>query len=153
MPAMVGLFPFSVNDLPTRAEMYHDEATVITGNPIVVTLDSGQIDNFFARQSPAANLDTFQHSSFLRSGTYTLSVVGQTNSFNGKLDWYIDTVLVVSGQDWYSASQTKDVIKTATVTIANDGYQIVRGIVHLRNASSSGYNMDLTKYWLRQSTD
>lgn len=144
---------FTANNLPTRSQLSHDESIVLTGNAIAVTLDSGQIDNLFARQSPGANGDSFTQSVFLRNGTYTFSVEGQTNAANGMIDWYLDGVAFTTGQDWYTASQTKDVIKTATVTIASDGYHILKGIINGKNLSSSGYNMDLTRMWFRQSAD
>jgi hypothetical protein len=149
MPAI-----FSANNLPTRADLYHDESTVVTGNALAVTIDTGQIDNYFARQSASANGDSFTQSVFLRAGTYTFSVEGQTNAANGMIDWYLDGSTFTTGQDWYSAAQTKNVVKTvSSVVIANDGYHVLKGVVNGKNASSTGFNMDLTKMWFRQAAD
>lgn len=144
---------FTSNNLPTRAELWHDEATVTAGNALAVTIDAAQIGNYFARQSASANGDTFTQSVFLRAGTYTFSVEGQTNSANGLIDWSLDGTNFATGQDWYSASVTKNVVKTASVTIANDGYHTLQGKLNGKNASSTGFNMDLTKYWFKQSAD
>src|SRR5262245_33975441 len=145
---------FSTNDLPIRVDLFHDEATVLTGNALgSATVDTGQAYNYYIRQSTSADADSFTQSVFLRAGTYTFSVIGQTNTANGKIDWYIDNVSFTTGQDWYSASQTKNVVKTASVTINSDGYHVLKGVINTKNASSSGFNMDLTKYWFRTSAD
>ncbi len=145
---------FTSNNLPTRAELWHDEATVVVGNAIAATVDNGQMGNYFARQSTSADGNEFTQSVWLRAGTYTFSVLGQTNAGNAKIDWYLDGVLVVGGQDWYSAAQTKNVVKTASVTIAQDGYHVLKGKINGRNASNTtSWNMDLTKYWFRQAAD
>ncbi len=147
---------FEANDLPTRVTLFHDESTVLAGNAIAVTIDTGQEDNFFARQNASANGDSFTQSVFLRAGTYIFSVLGQTNVGNAKIDWYIADPVVpaVSGQDWYSGVQTKNVVKTASVTIPDDGYYVVRGLINGRNAANvTAWNLDLTKIWLRQAAD
>jgi hypothetical protein len=149
---------FSANNLPTRAVMFHDEGTAITGNTLSsvltsIVIDTGQIHNYFTRQGPSGVADSFSNSFWLRAGTYTFSILGQTNNANGKIDWSVDGVIVVSAQDWYSAAQTKNVIMTVSVTIATDGYHKLVGTINGKNASSSGYNMDLTKYWFRQAAD
>lgn len=144
---------FQATDLPGRADFFHDEATVLVGNALAATIDTGQIMNYFARQSASANGDSFTQSCFLRAGTYTLSIEGQTNTANGILDWYLDNVAAITGQDWYAAAQNKNVVKTGTITIATDGYHVLKAIVNGKNGSSSGYNIDLTRYWLRQAID
>lgn len=146
---------FSGNNLPIRATLWHDEIDVVIGNFLVFppVVDTGQIHNFFTRQDPGGIGDTFTQSFFVRAGTYAFSALGQTNAANGKIDWYLDGTAFATGQDWYSAAQTKNVVKTASVTIANDGYHILKGAVSGKNGSSGGYNIDLTKYWLRQAAD
>jgi hypothetical protein len=139
--------------MPTRASLWHDEATVIAGNAIAVTIDTGQVGNFYARQNTSTNGDSFSQSFFARAGTYTLAVEGQNNANNGLIDWYIDNVQVVSAQDWYAAAPAKNIIKTATVTVGGDGYHVIKGLINGKNGASGGYNMDLTRYWLRQSAD
>lgn len=144
---------FQANALPTRAELWHDEAIVLTGNALAVTIDTGQLGNYYARQNTSADGNSFTQSVFLRAGTYTFSVMGQTNAANGNINWYLDNTIFGSIQNWYSAAQTKNVVKTLTLTIATDGYHILKGVISGKDSSSSGYNMDLTKYWFRQSAD
>lgn len=140
--------------LPTRGEMWHDEATVQVGNALAVVLDSNQINNMYIYQNAAANGDTFTNSCFLRAGTYTLSIIGQTANDQGIVDWYLDGGLIVNGQDWYSAGTTRNVIKTASgLVIPDDGYHILKGSINGKNGASSNYFLRLNKYWFKQAAD
>lgn len=143
----------AVVPLPRRATMWHDEATITVGNALSPEQNDSPLYNFYALQRTSANGDTFTNSFFLASGTYTLSVLGQTASGNGTIDLYIDDVLVASGFDWYSGSTVWNVKKTATVTVIGDGYHVFKGVTNGHNGGSSGYEVVLTKYWLKPSAD
>jgi hypothetical protein len=143
----------NATSLPTRDRRFHVESTVVTGNSIVYTQGSGSAAfGGYWSQSTAAQNDKFTTSFFVRAGTYTFSVLGRTNSNSGKVDWYLNNSIVVSAQDWYSVSSTENVIKTATITIPNDGYQIISGIVSTAG-TGGGFNMYLTMLWLKQTSD
>lgn len=134
---------------PIAATLWHDDATIITGAALTITQDSAQRYAFWAYQNAPANGDTFEYSFLLAAGTYTLRVLGMTANSRGMIDWKIDGTTVVSGQDWYNGSLTYNVVKTASVTVATDGVHTLRGIVNGKNASSSAYQMLLTKIWIR----
>ena len=141
---------------PQRANFFHDEALVTVGNALHSTNhDSAQAYAVIQRQgTPAADGDTFTQSFMLEGGTYSFIVVGFTDVNRGKIDWYIDDVLVVSGEDWYSASSTYNVVKTHTsITVTGNGRHVLKGVINGKNASSSGYFYTLTKYWLKPATD
>lgn len=141
---------------PKRATFFHDEALVIAGSALFGTNhDSGQAYAVVQRQAtPAADGDAFTQSFFLEAGTYTFTVVGYTDINRGKLDWYIDNVLIASGEDWYSASGTYNVVKTHTnISVTGNGRHVLKGVINGKNASSSGYFYTLTKYWLSPSSD
>lgn len=138
--------------LPKRATMWHDEAVVINSNPLSDSNTTARYQTFTTSPNPA-NQDEFSNSFWLRAGTYTFSVLGVTANSYGKLEWYIDGTLAVSAQDWYSAATTGDVVKSATVTVATDGYHVLVGRVNGKNASSSNYRISLTKYWLAPAAD
>lgn len=141
---------------PQRATLFHDEALVTVGSALLATNhDENQAYAVNQRQdTPAADGDTFTQSFTLTAGTYTFVVVGYTDANRGKIDWYIDDVLIVSGQDWYSATGTYNVVKTHTgITVSGSGRHVLKGVVNGKNASSSGYFYTLTKYWLRPSAD
>lgn len=145
--------PASVPALPKRWTGWHGESVVTVGNPLSFSQNTNQFGNGAWAQSPAANGNTFTQSFWIRAGTYTFAVLGITNVNKGKIDWYIDNTLVVSGQDWYSASSVANVIKTASVTIATDGYHTLKGVVNGRNASASDWQILISEMWLRPSAD
>lgn len=134
---------------PQSSVMWHDNAKVITGNALTNTHDNSQDYNIFSYQNTPANGDTFEHYFELSAGTYTLDVLGLTANSRGLIDWYIDGVLAVSGQDWYSSGLTYNVRKTATVTVGSAGGHVLRGVINGKNGSSSDYQMLLTKISFR----
>jgi hypothetical protein len=139
--------------MPTRATMWHDECLVTAGNAISTAVDTAHVYNAQFFQSAAANGDTFTNGFFLKAGTYTFSALGITSTDRGLIDWYIDNVKVVSLQDWYAAATTRNVIKTASVTVTGDGYHVLKGVVNGKNAASTSFIMVLTKYWFKSATD
>lgn len=149
---------YSSATLPTRATLWHDESTVTAGNALATTLTTSQSYNQYSNQNAAANGDAFTQSLWLRAGTYTLSVLGITQNDGGKIDWYLGTsssslALVASGQDWYSVATTYNVKQTATITVPEDGYHVLKGVVNGHNAGSAGYAVRLTKITFAQSAD
>ncbi|HEY4723983.1 MAG TPA: hypothetical protein VII92_19170 [Anaerolineae bacterium] len=144
----------TTTDLPTRADCWHDESTVISGNALAPTVDAGQTYAHYTYQNASANGDIFTQSVFLRAGSYTLSVLGETTANSGLADWYFDGAPIVTGQDWYSGATVRNVIKTsASFTVADDGYHILRGTVNGQNGASGGFDLKLTKMWFKQAAD
>lgn len=141
-------------ELPTRATLWHDEATVVAGNAIAITLNTSQLYSALHNQNPAADGDAFTQTVVLAEGTYSFYVLGRTGSGLGRLDWYIDDVKVISAQDWYAASITYNVIQSANnIGIAEGGRHVLKGVVNGKHVSSAGYAIYLTKYWFKQTTD
>ncbi len=137
---------------PKRATLWHDESTVITGNAIATdTSGSGRYTTRAYQNAPAIN-DEFTNGMYLEAGTYTLSVLGQSNTNCGQVTWYIDGVSAVSAQDWYAASGAF-ATKTASVTVSTDGWHVLKGIVAGKHASSSNYFLVLVKMWFKQASD
>ncbi|NOS66954.1 MAG: hypothetical protein HOO67_01140 [Candidatus Peribacteraceae bacterium] len=133
--------------LPTRATLWHDESTVVTGGGVSTNQDANQLYSTYSFQSPASANDAFVNGFTLKAGTYAFSVLGLTNNAKAKIDWSIDGVPAVSGQDWYSVTGTYNVVKTATVTVTGDGYHVLKGKVNGKNPSSTAYNLLFTKMW------
>lgn len=80
------------------------------------------------------------------AGTYKILTYGSTSSGLGKIDYYIDGVLVSSGQDWYSASPVMSVNKTiSSVVVPVSGHHTIKLKVNGKNASSSGYSISFTR--------
>lgn len=142
------------DNLPSRATMWHDEATVLTGNALATAVASTQPYNYWASQSASANGDSFSHSFVVAEGTYTLSILGRHHTSAGRVDWYINDVLIASAQDWYAGSTAPNIVKTVPdIVIAEGGRHVLKGVVNGKNGSSSGYDLYLTKYWLKQAGD
>jgi hypothetical protein len=134
---------------PTSATIWHDQAKVITGNALLRNLDNNQYFQIYTYQNAAANGDVFEHTVALAAGTYTFEVLGLTANSRGIIDWTLGGVALVTGQDWYSAALTYNVIKSNSVTVATSGVYTLRGTINGKNASSTAYQMLLTKYWFR----
>lgn len=116
------------------------------GGTIDLLVDGAQLFNAYGEQHTAADGDIFQSTAYLRSGTYTMRTWGYVGTNRGKLDYQIDGVTVVSGQDWYSASNTRNVVKTGSVSIPipTSGEHVLRVVVNGKNGSSSGYFFVIT---------
>lgn len=142
------------NAMPTRATMWHDSSLVTVGNAISVVNQPSQNYGTYSVQSTAADGDTFTQSFLLAAGTYTLKVLGYTDNNRGKIDWYIDDTIVVSGQDWYSANGTLNVFKQdGSISVVGNGRHVLKGVVNGKNGSSSGYYICLTNVVLIPGSD
>jgi hypothetical protein len=146
-----GFIPF--NALPQRAFGMHFNAIVKTGNALSMVAEPQQMLNSAPRQSAAADGDNFTYSAFLAAGTYTLSVMGIKSTVSGKLDWYIDGVIAIIGQDWYAAAPVYNAIMSLSLTVIGDGYHVVEGKVNGKNGSSSGYLNALTCWSINPTVD
>lgn len=102
-------------------------------------IDTGQRLNYYAYSTTVNNGDWIEVGLWLSAGTYTCELVGYTGSAGAKLDWTLNGVSQTTAQDWYSASPTKNVVKTFTLTVPFTGYHVLKGTVNGKNASSSGY--------------
>lgn len=140
-------------DFGKRVTFWHDESIVTAGNAITFTLSTSQQHGVLFYQNAPANADTFTQSFMMRAGTYTLSVIGVTANDRGKIDWYVDGAVQITGQDWYSASATYNVIKSGSITVATDGYHVLKGVINGKSGSSSSYYFSPTKFWIAPSAD
>jgi hypothetical protein len=137
-------FGRAVGVCPLSAVMFHRYAVRVVGFAFSITHDALQDFAHYAWQSAAVNGDTFTHAFFCAAGAYTLNLLGVTMNASGKVDWYIDDVLVVAGQDWYSVGAVYNVVKTAAVAVASSGQHVLRGVVNGQNVASGGYRLYLT---------
>lgn len=141
-------------DLPTRATMWHDESTILVGSALLHNVSAFQIFNFIDYQNPPANGDTFTQSFFVRAGIYNFSILGITYNNNGLIDWFLDGNRIITGQDWYSAAGTFNVVKTLTgLSVPFDGKHVLRASINGKNVASSNYFAQLTKMWFYQGAD
>jgi hypothetical protein len=130
--------------MPRRATMWMDESTVLVGAALL-RIGPGTSEIYgHMQQNPGANGDTFTNSFVIAAGVYTFYVLGNTNTDQGAVDWYIDNVRVVTAQNW-NAALAGNVLKTATVTIPYSGYHVLKGV-------ATGY-LRFAKMYLAPSAD
>lgn len=133
---------------PTHATLWHDEVAIISGSPLFLWVDAYNAYNLSVFQEPCSDGDTFSISLFLKAGTYTLNFLGWTGTNRGKIDWYLDNVKIITGQDWYAADAAVNTIfSTSNIVITTNGLHTIRGIVNGKNPASTDYYINLTKYW------
>jgi len=136
-----------------RATMWADEFTVVVGNPILMSHQPDQNYCMLSRQNTPANGDTLTCSFVALAGTYTLSILCAKTSISGKIDIYIDNVVVVTALDLYNETSIYNALVSNSVTVTGNGYHILKIVVNGKNASSTNYTADLTKLWLKPSSD
>jgi hypothetical protein len=129
---------------PKSAVMFHRDAIILVGGVLICAADADQDFGHMCLQGPPADGDTFEQSFLLAGGNYTLAVHGATDTVMGILDWYIDGVLVVAGQDYYSALTVYNAVQTAAVTVIGDGQHTLTGVVNGQNPASADYAIVLT---------
>ena len=137
---------------PKRVTLFHEQATVLAGNPITLFVNSSQYLNAVYRQEPAANLNRFTYSFLLAAGTYKLFCHCATSNTYGKLQMSIDNA-ALGIEDFYSASTVFNVIKFFQFTVDFDGLHILDCVVNGKNASSSDYRISITDWYIKPDND
>jgi len=133
---------------PQRDWAWMHDFRVVTGvGSFNKAVDVTQQFSHLGLQDTPGDGDAIETTIFLQAGTYTLGILGITSTNRGILDISIDGE-VVDTQDWYSAGETKNVVKTETVFISSSGRHTLRITVNGHHASSIGYYLVLTAVWL-----
>lgn len=134
----------TLNRYPRRAFMSHANSVVVVGAALSLFANSNMMYCLQIQQSTAANGDEWTQSFWIEVGTYTLRIIGLTTTTCGMLDVYIDGEVVATAFDWYSASLTYNVAKTASVTVRTSGYHKMNLKVNGKNVSSTSYLISLS---------
>lgn len=129
---------------PKRATMWHKDSLVITGNAISELANASQFTGFLYHQSPAANGDKWTNGFFLAAGGYTLHFLGSRSSGAGKLDIKLDGVLLGNVDHYNATTVLNQELYGNFETIVGDGWHTLECIVNGKNASSSGYVINVT---------
>lgn len=119
----------------------------VGGGSMTLAKDTGQIFNFFSYPSTATNGDAAQTTISLKAGTYDVFVLGCSYNDRGIIDWSLNGVNFIAGQDWYSAGLVYNVVKTGTLTVGTSGRHLLKATVNGKNASSSSYYAIITAIW------
>lgn len=133
---------------------FHRHSLVTVGNALAPASAGGGSEMYVPwRQNASDNGDTFKTVFYIAAGTYTLYITGYTWGNSGKLDVYMDDVLIQAGIDWYSAALTDFVTKTvSSVNVTTDGEHVFKFVVNGKNVASGGYNIDLYEIYIRQAS-
>ena len=130
---------------PTRATLFHDEALVTVGNPIVRVINAASRFTHYAYQNAAADGDSWTQSAVLAPGSYNIHGYGSTSATSGQLTMTIDAFECLSQWDLYSAGLTHNVhLFSATVTLTQMKRYTITGTVDGKNALSTDYRIFMT---------
>jgi len=142
---LVETLPPVIPEYAAFATHWHSNSKVGSGSALVSNAQTGQETGFTYRQSPAAINDLFQFEVTLSAGTYDLQLLGAHSSGSGKINLYVDASLVAT-IDFYNGVTTLNTLDTATFTIAESGVHQITSEVIGKNASSSGYVINITRF-------
>lgn len=134
---------------PTYATLWHSASKATAGTAITTVLTSSQIYCAYTRPTTPANGDTFEQQFLMAAGTYNLTILYIKNTYHGKLDLYIDDVLIFNALDLYAASIAFNQMHTGTVSLVTSGLHTLRGVTNGKNISSSDYYLLITAFWLK----
>ena len=133
---------------PSHATLWHDEDVKTAGNAFTYVTDTSQNYATYTWQTASANGDAFSQTFLLAAGTYTFYALGLRGTNFGIIYWTVDGTLIAV-QDFYNGSNAYNFINTqASVRITTSGLHTLVGTVTGKNASSTGYDIKLTKMWL-----
>jgi len=128
---------------PTNALHLHANSTVINGNPIEPTVNTAQMLNGVWKQNTSAYQDEFEFQVSLAAGTYNMELFGTKNAGAGIVDITIDGDYIFQ-TDFYRATQLNNYSLVQSVDIVGDGVHTINLKINGKNASSSGYSLNLT---------
>lgn len=138
-----------ISDFPVSHLHFHQHSTVLAGNALIPNIATDQIHNVFWLANGAANGDSFSFRFSIAGGTYDILITGTSLVNAGKIDWYLDDVIIATAQDWYTSPAVRNVNKTiADVVIATNGIHTLKGVVNGKNAASGGYYLPLTNIFI-----
>jgi len=135
-------------DTPPEDIRFFYPLTVVAGNTPSTEIGSKIFNLLQSTGGANANGDAFSIEFYLNAGTYTFNVLGETYPSSGKIDWTVDGGSILAGHDFYSASGAQGVLKSqAGIVILTSGLHTLQGTINGKNASSSGYQYNLTAFW------
>jgi len=106
------------------------------------TINTSAVYNaVFNNNSSNNDGDNVHFSIYLTAGTYSLKMMGITDTNKGVSDIYIDDAEVASF-DWYNGTTVRNVVKTATgIVVAASGVKDIKVIIDGKNGSSSDHRL------------
>lgn len=121
-----------------RSVMLHQDSIVLNGNSIDFILNTAQMFNGHWRQETAALNDEWTNGFDAAAGNYTLRFVVVRGASSGVMDVYVDGDYIAQ-IDFYNAGGQNHIVVDLSITLAADGYHVLRGKVVGKSGSSTGY--------------
>lgn len=140
------------DNLPIRSTLFHDEAIVTTGNAITRVPNSLQYYNVYSYQNASADGDAWSQSCVLAPGVYRLEALGRLTPSSGKLAITIDGAKTIAF-DLYGSITPNVNVFNVTFTVETAKRIVISGLVEGQNASSSGYDIQLTNLDIQKLTE
>ena len=130
---------------PTHAVMWFGNFDIVSGTPSIGWSNNinAFFGGYFVTTSGQDNGDSYEHTFTLKKGTYSIRTRGASGTSRGKIDFYIDGVLVIDSQDWYGSTAELEKIETS-ISVATSGRHTLTLTVDGKNGSSSGYLVGLS---------
>jgi len=145
---LVENLPPVIPEYAAFATHWHSNSKVAAGSGLVGNAQAGQETGFTYRQVPAAINDLFQFEVTLSADTYDLQLLGAHSSGSGKINLYVDASLVAT-IDFYQATTNLNTLDVTTFAITESGVHQITCEVIGKNASSSGYVINITRFSIR----
>ena len=136
---------------PEHHFLLHRTAKVLVGSAISEELNTNQqpIQGMWSQQ-PAAQGDKWEYRFPLKSGSYTLLFRGVQFSNMGILTVRFNGVQVATF-DFFNSTATFSVDYSVSVTHSADGEAVIEGEVQSKNASSTGFSIQISYLVLQPS--
>jgi hypothetical protein len=138
---------------PAYASVTPETRRVLSGNWTVGNSSNAR-HSWYLYNSSFADTDSIEFDIFIGAGTYDLEMVGQYNSDQPIIDVYVDGV-EVGTVDLYGPGTpfilNEEIQIADNLVIGESGNHIIRVTIDGKNASSSGYALDIGAIYLKRS--
>jgi hypothetical protein len=137
---------YIAENLPHHITLWHNTSLVTAGNALAGVSAPSQYYYWAWLQNVSADADSFTQSFVCASGTYDVYILCRKTANSGKVDWTLDGVSIDTAMDFYNAATLNNQILTiADVSISTPGRHKLQATVNGKNASSGGYDVQITK--------
>ena len=140
---------------PQRVTLWHEESRVTAGAAIAKTVDAAAYFNYYARQTPSVDGDSFTQSAVLTAGVYySFQFACFRTDASGMLDCYVDGAYLGTCDFYTGVGGGTYSFLTAVMAISpintylrveESGRHLLTFTVNVKNAASTGYRINLSQ--------
>lgn len=135
---------------PDKMQFWHYQSRVMVGNALIYAFSSTLAHNFYLYQNPAANGDIWESPHFsLAGGSYRVVFMVAKTSVSGICQLYFNGTQLAQ-EDLYAAAGVNNHQLSYTVNIGDSDDNWFSCQVVGKNASSTGYRVPVTSYWIER---